>query len=75
MANLHGMRAHLRAVNQRGEVLIDEDVNRVAIDTMLRWESWEPGEKLTADRHEVSMADLAEVVLTPCSDRLKVDVE
>ena len=68
---LHGVRAHLRVVNQRDEVLVDEDVNRVVVDTWVRWESWEGKEKNQADRHEVPMSDLKEVTITPCSDRLK----
>jgi len=81
MAELHGLRAHLRVVNKRNEVLVDGDVNRVVIDTQVRWETWDitvPGAKATADLHEVSMRDLIEVTVTPCSDRLKraeVDAE
>ena len=81
MAELHGLRAHLRVVNKRGEVLVDEDVNRVVIDTWVRWETWDitvPGAKATADLREVPLGDLTEVTLTPCSDRLmraEADVE
>lgn len=71
MAELAGVRAHLRVVNKRDEVLIDADVNRVEVGFRVRWETWEPGDKDLADLHEVPMADLAEVTITPCSDRLK----
>lgn len=68
---LQGVRAHLRVVNKRDEVLVDADVNRVVVDAYVRWETWERGAKDQADRHEVHMTDLKEVVMTPCSDRLK----
>lgn len=70
MSTLSGMRAHLRVVNNRDEVLVDEDVNRVNIDTMLRYETWESGAKDQADLHEISLSGLQELTLTPVSDRL-----
>lgn len=66
------MRAHLLIVNQREEVVLDEDVNDVELGKhWLKWRSWEKGAKSQAEEHEIYLADLAEVRLTPCQDRLK----
>lgn len=71
-----GSGAHLKVVNQRGEVLVDEDVNRVNVGVVLVYANWPksdvPGKnrKAEADVHEISLTDLASIELTPCSDRL-----
>lgn len=72
-----GMSAHVKIVNQRGEVVLDEDVNRIGVGVTVRWANWPksdvPGKshKGEADVHEISMRDLALVEITPCSGRLK----
>lgn len=72
-----GVSAHLKIVNKRGEVVLDEDVNRVGLGVTVRWATWPksdvPGKnrKAEADVHEISLVDLDLIEITPCSDRLK----
>lgn len=72
-----GRGAHLRVVNLRGEVLVDDDVNRLAITHCLRYAVWPksdvPGKnrKAEADIHNISLNDLALIEMTPFSGRLK----
>ena len=68
---LRGIGGHLKVVNNRGEVVIDEDVNCVEVTVVLRWETWEAGQKDVRDRHELSLSDLASIEITPFSGRLR----
>lgn len=67
---VRGVAAHLFIETIAGEVLVDEDVNKVEVGTRVRWASWPYRERDQKVEREVSMCDVARIELTPCRDRL-----
>lgn len=67
---VRGVAAHLLIETLDGEVIVDEDVNKVEVGTRVRWASWPYRERDAMVEREISMTKVARIELTPCRDRL-----
>lgn len=67
---IRGVAAHLLIETLSGEVIVDEDVNKVEVGTRVRWASWPYRERDKKVECEVRMSEVARIELTPCRDRL-----
>lgn len=68
---VRGVSAHLLIETTAGEILVDEDVNKVEVGVYVRWANWPAGNRSQQVKHEVRMSEIARIELSMCRDRLK----